>query len=66
MSFIQWAPDAQLLALGTTKGNLMLYNHALRVRLPIVAKHEKGITCGAWLEHQLLALGGGDHMVGGG
>lgn len=63
VSIIQWAPEGLMLAMGTTKGNLMLYNHAQRVRLPIVAIHQKAITCGAWLDPHLLALGGKDCML---
>ena len=35
----------------------MLYNHRTSRKVPVVGKHNKAITCGAWSEANLLALG---------
>ena len=37
-----------LSVLGTTKGNLLIYNHQTSRKVPVVGKHMKKITSGAW------------------
>ena len=54
----------QTLALGTSKGNVVLYNHAQRRKVPIMGKHTRSVTCGAWSVGGLLALAGKDNQVG--
>ena len=67
LSLCLWARHAHLLAVGTSKGNLLLYNHRTRRlfviisfvrgvnvnimfirKVPVLGKHTKKITCGAW------------------
>ena len=49
--------------LGTAKGNLVLYNHKIGRKMPILGKHTKKITCGCWSTENLLALGGMDNNL---
>ncbi|CAG9766952.1 unnamed protein product [Ceutorhynchus assimilis] len=63
MSCLIWAKTGPLLAVGTTKGNVSIYNHNTSKRIPIVGKHTKKITCGAWNKENLLALGSEDKTI---
>jgi len=63
ISFLLWSKVSQLLAVGTAKGNLLLYNHQTSRKIPIMGKHAKKITCGCWNTENLLALGSEDKMV---
>uniref|UniRef100_A0A8D3DJB4 WD repeat domain 19 n=1 Tax=Scophthalmus maximus TaxID=52904 RepID=A0A8D3DJB4_SCOMX len=63
MSFILWSKTGPLLAVGTVKGNLVLYNQQTSRKIPILGKHTKKITCGCWSTQNLLALGSEDNTL---
>lgn len=63
MSYLGWCKTSCLLAVGTTKGNLLLYNHLTSKKIPILGKHTRRVTTGAWSKDGLLALGGDDRML---
>ncbi|XP_004681546.2 PREDICTED: WD repeat-containing protein 19 [Condylura cristata] len=63
MSFLIWSKVGSLLAVGTVKGNLLIYNRQTSRKIPVLGKHTKRITCGCWNAENLLALGGEDKMV---
>ncbi|XP_056442831.1 WD repeat-containing protein 19 [Gadus chalcogrammus] len=63
MSFLLWSKTTPLLAVGTAKGNLLIYNQQTSRKIPVLGKHTKRITCGCWSSHNLLALGSDDRTV---
>ncbi|XP_060221254.1 WD repeat-containing protein 19 isoform X2 [Meriones unguiculatus] len=63
MSFLLWSKVGSFLAVGTIKGNLLIYNHQTSRKIPVLGKHTKKITCGCWNTENLLALGGEDKMI---
>lgn len=62
-SFLAWSKTGPQLAVGTIKGNLLIYNKARKQKIPIVGKHSKRITCGAWSAGNKLVLGGEDRTL---
>ncbi|KAL3996433.1 class B basic helix-loop-helix protein 2 [Sarotherodon galilaeus] len=63
MSFILWSKTSPLLAVGTVKGNLLIYNQQTSRKIPVLGKHSKKITCGCWSSQNLLALGSDDNTL---
>ncbi|XP_034825348.1 WD repeat-containing protein 19 [Maniola hyperantus] len=57
---LAWSYGEPLLAVGTQKGNLSLYNHHTTKRIPIIGKHTKKITCAAWNRDSILVLASDD------
>ncbi|XP_072941751.1 WD repeat-containing protein 19 [Epargyreus clarus] len=62
-SCLSWAYGEPLLAVGTSKGNLALYNHHTTKRIPILGKHTKKITCAAWNRDSILVLASEDKSL---
>ncbi|KAL1023991.1 hypothetical protein UPYG_G00049980 [Umbra pygmaea] len=63
MTFILWSKTGPLLAVGTNKGNLLIYNQQTSRKIPVLGKHTKRITCGCWSSQNLLALGSEDRSI---
>ncbi|KAG7198199.1 hypothetical protein KM043_005609 [Ampulex compressa] len=63
LTCMMWAKTDCLLAVGTQKGNLVLYDHINSRRIPILGKHKRRILCGAWSIEGLLALAGEDKVL---
>lgn len=63
MSCLLWSKTSPVLAIGSAKGNLTIYNHSSVKRIPILGKHSKRITCGGWSQEGLLALGSEDKSL---
>ena len=64
-TFLQWikCKSHPVLAIGTNSGTLFLYDATTGVTMPILGKHASCITCGAWSDLNLLALGSDDCMI---
>ncbi|CAH2063704.1 unnamed protein product, partial [Iphiclides podalirius] len=62
-SCLAWSFGEPLLAIGTQKGNLALYNHHTTKRIPIIGKHTKKITCAAWNRDSILVLASEDKSL---
>ncbi|CAK1578047.1 unnamed protein product [Parnassius mnemosyne] len=62
-SCLAWSFGEPLLAVGTQKGNLALYNHHTTKRIPIIGKHTKKITCAAWNRDSILVLASEDKSL---
>ena len=60
---IAWAAAQQILAVGTSKGNLVLYNLARYQKVPFMGKHTRAVLCAAWSNTDLLAMGASDKQV---
>ena len=60
---MSWSKTGSILAIGTAKGNLLLYNARDRRKTPIMGKHTKRIQCACWNKENNLALAGADKMV---
>lgn len=61
LSIIIWSKMGPQLAVGTSKGNLFLYNKVTKKNLSIMGKHARKITSGAWSsDGNYLALGSDD------
>lgn len=54
LTFIRWSAAGPQLAIGTAKGNLLLYNKKTLKKQSIAGKHVKTITSGAWHEDTLI------------
>ncbi|XP_033742140.1 WD repeat-containing protein 19-like isoform X1 [Pecten maximus] len=63
LTYMLWAKAGPYLAVGTAKGNLLIYNHQTSRKVPVLGKHTKRITCGSWSNENLLALGSDDRTI---
>ena len=62
-SFVVWSDYSPLLAVGGSKGHVLIYNKNTRRKIPVIGKHSKKITCGCWNKRNQLALGSMDSTV---
>ncbi|KAK6619206.1 hypothetical protein RUM44_003588 [Polyplax serrata] len=63
LTCLMWAKTSTVLAIGTNRGNVAIYNHVTCKKIPILGKHSKKILCGAWSRDNILALGSEDKTV---
>jgi WD repeat-containing protein 19 len=64
-TFMKWSKNGPQLAIGASKGGLVIFRRDSRKKLPIAGKHSKGIVCGDWSSgvENRLALGGLDSLL---
>mmetsp|Transcript_128986 Transcript_128986/g.223824 ORF Transcript_128986/g.223824 Transcript_128986/m.223824 type:complete len:1375 (+) Transcript_128986:101-4225(+) len=63
-TFLAWSRYGPQLAIGTARGNMMLYNKRTMKKQTIMGKHSRKITCGGWHPHEnILALGSEDKTI---
>jgi WD repeat-containing protein 19 len=58
-----WSRVGPQLAVGTQKGNLLLYNNDSKKSQLLAGKHSKKITCGQWNLDNKLALASLDRTM---
>lgn len=58
-----WSKNGLYLAMGTAKGNLMIYNCRERKKTPYVGKHTKKVSFAVWNKDHVLATAGLDRTV---
>ncbi|KAI9093093.1 hypothetical protein DFS34DRAFT_717341 [Phlyctochytrium arcticum] len=58
--FLRWSSKGEYLAIGTGKGNLLIYDRREHREYPIVGKHTKSIVTGCWSWDDILACGSED------
>jgi WD repeat-containing protein 19 len=63
LCWMRWSKVGPELAVGSGKGNLIIYNRRTTRMNPLLGKHSKKITCGAWNSANQLALGSEDKTV---
>lgn len=62
-SFMIWSKVGPQLAVGTAKGNFLMYNKKTRKKIPVLGKHPRRIMCGAWNPSKKLVLGSADSTI---
>ncbi|VIO91983.1 WD repeat membrane protein, putative [Brugia malayi] len=62
-TFILWSHISPVLAIGYDTGNLLLYNQRTSRKTSAIGKHQSAITCGAFSNNELLALGSTDFTI---
>ena len=56
-SHLCWSKTGPFLAIGTSKGNLLIYNKKTMKKQIIMGKHSKKITCGCWSADDQISIG---------
>ncbi|KAI9017068.1 WD repeat-containing protein 19 [Gaertneriomyces semiglobifer] len=55
LKFVRWSHNSDLIAIGTGKGSLFLYDKARNEKVPVIGKHSRAITEAAWSWDDVLA-----------
>ncbi|KAJ0397305.1 hypothetical protein P43SY_004024 [Pythium insidiosum] len=65
VTFMKWskAPGSQLLALGTNRGQVYIYDHSTGEKVQAVSKHKRRILCGDWNMENKFAFGSEDRQI---
>uniref|UniRef100_K3WN57 WDR19 first beta-propeller domain-containing protein n=1 Tax=Globisporangium ultimum (strain ATCC 200006 / CBS 805.95 / DAOM BR144) TaxID=431595 RepID=K3WN57_GLOUD len=65
ISFMKWskAPHSLLLAIGTNRGQVYIYDHTTGDKIQAVSKHKRRILCGDWNLENKFAFGSEDRQI---
>ena len=63
ITFMKWSLVGPQLAMGNSKGSIMLYNSETMKKMPIMGVHSKRISVGAWNRKNILVMSGEDRKV---
>jgi WD repeat-containing protein 19 len=63
ITFLKWAPSGGLLALGTSKGAVIIYNSRTHARREAEGRHKRRIVCGDWNGNECLAYASEDRQI---
>ena len=63
ITFLAWSVSGSILCWGTNKGSILIFYSQEKRRLPIVGKHSRMISCGAWNVDNQIVLGSMDKTV---
>ena len=63
LTWCAWSKVSSHLAIGTSKGSLIVYNHQTSKKVPVIGKHAKRISCGAWNSQNQIVLGSEDKSI---
>jgi WD40 repeat protein len=65
ISFLKWSksPGSQLLAVGTNRGLVYIYDHATGEKAQAASKHKRRILCGDWNLENKFAFGSEDRQI---
>lgn len=62
-TFMRWSKTSNQLAIGTGRGELLLYDRTNRTCWYANAKHKKRITCGDWNNENKFAFASDDRQI---
>jgi WD repeat-containing protein 19 len=62
-TLMTWSRAGQQLAVGTMRGEMLIYDRASKQCWYAAAKHKKRITCGAWSSANHIAFGSDDRQI---
>ncbi|KAK1946606.1 WD repeat-containing protein 19 [Phytophthora citrophthora] len=65
ISFIKWSksPHSLLLAIGTNRGQVYIYDHHTGTKTQVAGKHKRRILCGDWNFEDKFAFGSEDRQI---
>jgi WD repeat-containing protein 19 len=62
-TFLRWSRSGSQLAIGTARGELLLYDRASRSSWYAAARHKKRLTCGDWNSAGQFAFASDDRQI---
>ncbi|KAH8876686.1 WD repeat-containing protein 19 [Schistosoma japonicum] len=63
LTVLSWSKVGNRLAIGTSKGNLVLYNHKTLKKTSLLGKHTRKVTCSVWNRNNIMALASEDKSI---
>ncbi|CAF1526281.1 unnamed protein product [Didymodactylos carnosus] len=63
ITVIAWSKAAPILAIGSVRGNVVIYDQSTTKKLPLLGQHSRRITTMSWSRDNLLAIGAEDNRI---